>query len=106
MAVAIWMVPFTISGGRQFGSRWRNRTRHCGSARHSAASIYSRPRSTRAAARAVRAYRAHSTITSASITFVTPLPSAARIISATRMAGNDNCRSTSRMIAVSVLPPA
>jgi hypothetical protein len=34
-----------------------------------------------------------------------PLPRKARIISATRIEGNESCRSTSRMMTVSVRPP-
>jgi hypothetical protein len=49
------MVRMTISGGRQFGSRWRNTMRGLESARHSAASMYSRRRSTSAVPRTVRA---------------------------------------------------
>ena len=80
----------TMIGGMQFGSMWRNISRHLGSAKQRAASMYSRRASTSAAERAVRAKRAHSTITSASITFITPLPRKARIISATRIAGKDS----------------
>jgi hypothetical protein len=45
----------TISGGRQLGSRCHSRMRQPGRARQRAASMYSRPRSTSAVARTVRA---------------------------------------------------
>jgi hypothetical protein len=55
IALATCTVATTMSGGRQFGSRCLNTTRHFGSARQRAASIYSRRFSTRALPRTVRA---------------------------------------------------
>ena len=55
MACATWTVPTTISGGSAFGSRCLSTMRLRDSPRPRAASMYSLPRSTSAAERAVRA---------------------------------------------------
>ena len=58
-----------------------------------------------AAARTVRAYIAHCTIANAIITLSIPLPNKANNTNATKIAGNDNCISTTRIKNASILPP-